>query len=224
MSFQTCRPQSYWKGSANLHASKASSVWFLFSFNKTCNTRNKFCDVNSVSMFRSFPMAYITSTYTRVDLSCPHPSKNTTQESVGATADIMHLFDWHGPTLLMMRLQCDEDTTDAIRRELRIASVFHQTKTRLLSDGWWHWRIWQASRSQCFKKVNNRRRFTCTEDYVFKALLKQRKNVWSRKQISSFKNSSLITWSIIKLASMYEGSACNIATTTIAALFYVCSV
>jgi hypothetical protein len=177
--------------------------------------RNKFCVVSSVSMFRSFPTAYITSTYTRVNLSCPQPSKNTTHESVGATADIMHLFDWHGPTLLVMRLQCDEDTTDAIRRELRIASVFHQTKARLLSGGWWHWRRWQASRSQCF---------TCTQDYVFKAPLTQKKNVWSRKQISSFKNRSLITWSIIKLASMYEGSACKIATTTITALFYVCSV
>ena len=149
---------------------------FLFRFNKTCNMRNKFCVVSSISMFRSFPVGYITSTYTRVDLSCPQPLKNTTQESVGATAAIVHPFDWHGPTLLAIRLQCDEDTIEAIRRELRIASVFHQTNTtRLLSGRWGQWRRWQASWSQCFKKVNNRRLFTCAHHYVFKALLKQRK-------------------------------------------------
>jgi hypothetical protein len=38
------------------------------------------------------------------------------------------------------------------------------------------------------------------------------------------KNTSRITWSIIKLASMYEGSACKTATTTTTALLYVCSV
>jgi len=58
---------------------------------------------------------------------------------------------------------------------------------------------------------------------VFKALLKQWKSLWSRKQISSFKNRSRIIWSIIKLAPMYEGSACKIATTTITALLYDCS-
>lgn len=117
----------YWKGCANLPASKAPSFWLLFSFNKTCNMRNKFCVVSSISMFCSFPIGYITSTHTRGDLSCPQPSINTTQESVGATADIIHVFDWHGPTLLAMRLQCDEDTIHAIRRGLPIASVFHQT-------------------------------------------------------------------------------------------------
>ena len=59
-------------------------------------------------------MGYITSTYTKVDLSRPQPSKNTTQESVGATAAIMHLFDWHGPTLFAIRLQREEDTIEAI--------------------------------------------------------------------------------------------------------------
>ena len=38
-----------------------------------------FCVVSSISIFLSFPMGYITSTYTRVDLSRPHPSKNTTR-------------------------------------------------------------------------------------------------------------------------------------------------
>jgi len=86
--------------------------------------RNEFCVVSSISMFLSFPIGYITSTYTRVDLSRPQPSKNTTQESVGATADIMNFFDWHGPTLSAMRLQCDEDTIDAIRRELPLLLCF----------------------------------------------------------------------------------------------------
>ena len=97
---------------------------FLFRFNKTCNMRNKFCVVSSISMFRSFPVGYITSTYTRVDLSCPQPLKNTTQESVGATAAIVHPFDWHGPTLLAIRLQCDEDTIEAIRRDFALLQCF----------------------------------------------------------------------------------------------------
>lgn len=88
----------------------------------------------------------------------------------------MHPFDWHGPILLAIRQHCDEDTIEAIRREVRIASVFHQTNTtRLLSGGWGQWRRWQASSSQRFEEVNNRWRFTCTHHYVFKALLKQRK-------------------------------------------------
>ena len=89
--------------------------------------RNKFCVVSSISMFCSLPIGYITSTYTGAYLSCLQPSKNTIQESAGATANTMHLFDYHGPTLLairpqgdedsidVIRLQCDEDTTDAIR-------------------------------------------------------------------------------------------------------------
>ena len=119
-------------------------------------------------------------------------------------------------------MQCDED---AIRRALRITSVYQQTKTiRLFSRGWGgHWRRRQPRWSQCFITANNRRRLTCTPNYVFKAR-QHRENLWFRKQIFFCNNRSRITWSIIKLASMYRGTACKIAITTITASLCVYSV